>query len=72
MQKYTGYTAQIYEGEESGDRASAEQKGEDMKSQFRGADYHLIAGKPWGQCQSVEGGKDAAVRNEIKEWINSR
>jgi len=67
MQEYSGYDAQIYEGD---DAPSASAVGENMKKQFPGADYELIAGDPWGQCSHVDG-PDEKIAGTIKVWINS-
>jgi hypothetical protein len=66
--KYANYTAQIYQDD---DIPSAAAKGEAMKAAFPGADYELLDGDPCGQCSTV-GGRDAKIRAQIKQWINSR
>ena len=65
---YAKYTAQIYQAD---DALSAAAKGEAMKAAFPGADYELLDGDPCGQCSTV-GGRDAKIRAQIKQWINSR
>jgi hypothetical protein len=65
-QKYSGYHAFIYEGD---DAPSAAAIGEKMKQKFHGADYELIEGDPWGQCDHVEG-EDEAISASIAKWIS--
>lgn len=66
MEDYTGYTAEIYAGDDS---PSANAKGERMKNKFAGSDYQLIEGSPCGICSSVDG-RSAEIAESIKDWIN--
>ncbi len=66
MDDYTGYIAEIYEGDDS---QSAAAKGERMKEKFAGSDYQLIAGAPCGLCSNVDG-TNANLAESIKDWIN--